>query len=109
MSTESGPHDGRDGHDGDDGDDGADDHKRRNAATDPPARYDAGRRTRGSRGWYVLLLAPFVGMLWVPLYNRVEPRAGSIPFFYWYQFVWIGVSAVLTAVVYFATRNDAER
>src|ERR1035438_5633525 len=38
-----------------------------------------------------------------------DRQAGSIPFFDWYQFVWIGVSAVLTAVVYFATRNDAER
>jgi hypothetical protein len=58
--------------------------------------------------WYLLLVLPFIGTLWVPFYNRVEPRVGEIPFFYWYQFVWIGVSAVLTAVVYFATR-DAER
>ena len=61
-----------------------------------------------SRLWYGLLALPFIGMLWVPFYNRIEPRAGSIPFFYWYQFVWIGVSAILTAVVYFATR-DADR
>jgi FtsH-binding integral membrane protein len=68
------------------------------------------RRTpRRSSAWYALLLAPFVGMLWVPFYNRIEPKAGSIPFFYWYQFVWIGISAVLTAVVYFATRDDADR
>jgi Na+/melibiose symporter-like transporter len=59
-----------------------------------------------SRLWYVLLAPPFIGMLWVPLYNRVEPRAGSIPFFYWYQFAWIGISAILTAVVYFATRES---
>jgi hypothetical protein len=58
--------------------------------------------------WYLLLVAPFIGMLWVPFYNRIEPRAGSIPFFYWYQFAWIGISAVLTIVVYLATR-DAER
>jgi hypothetical protein len=70
----------------------------------PPPR----RESRRSHLWYVLLAPPFVGLLWVPFYNRVEPRAGSIPFFYWYQFVWIGVSAVLTAVVYFATR-DADR
>jgi hypothetical protein len=67
--------------------------------------------TAGARGraWYALLVAPFVGMLWVPFYNRIDPKAGSIPFFYWYQFVWIGISAVLTAVVYFATRDDADR
>jgi len=66
------------------------------------------RAARPSRLWYALLAPPFLGMLWVPFYNRIEPRAGSIPFFYWYQFAWIGVSAVLTAVVYFVTR-DAER
>jgi hypothetical protein len=65
-------------------------------------------RPRGNhRRWYWLLVLPFIGTLWVPFYNSVEPRWGSIPFFYWYQFVWIGISAVLTAGVYFATR-DAE-
>ena len=61
-------------------------------------------RSRRAR-WYWVLFAPFIGMLWVPFYNRIEPRAGSIPFFYWYQFAWIGVSAALTALVYFATRE----
>jgi hypothetical protein len=46
-------------------------------------------------------------MLWVPFYNRLEPSVGGVPFFYWYQFAWIGVSVVLTTIVYFGTR-DAE-
>jgi hypothetical protein len=74
----------------------------------PAASTSPGERRRG-RASYALLLAPFVGMLWVPFYNRIDPKAGSIPFFYWYQFVWIGISAVLTAVVYFATRDDSDR
>jgi hypothetical protein len=28
----------------------------------------------------------------------------GIPFFYWYQMLWVLISAVFTAVVYFATR-----
>ena len=71
----------------------------------------AGARPPGRRSqwwWYLLLVAPFAALLWVPFYNRVEPRAGSIPFFDWYQFAWIGISAVLTIVVYLATR-EAER
>jgi hypothetical protein len=76
--------------------------------TPTTSRSQPRRPTRPSRLWYALLAPPFLGMLWVPFYNRIEPRAGSIPFFYWYQFAWIGVSAVLTAVVYFVTR-DAER
>jgi hypothetical protein len=55
--------------------------------------------------WYLPLILPFVGTLWVPFFNSIEPRAGGVPFFYWYQFAWIGVSAVLTAVVYFATHE----
>jgi Protein of unknown function (DUF3311) len=77
--------------------------------TTPAAPRAGAPPRRGSQWrWYLLLVAPFVGMLWVPFYNRVEPRIGSIPFFYWYQFAWIGISAVLTIVVYLATR-EAER
>jgi hypothetical protein len=53
-----------------------------------------------------VLLVPFVATLWVPFYGRIEPRLGSVPYFYWYQFLWIGVGAALTGVVYFATRGD---
>jgi hypothetical protein len=63
---------------------------------------------RGAHGlgpWHLLLLLPFVGMLWVPFYDSLEPRIGGVPYFYWYQFLWIGIGAVLTAVVYFATRK----
>jgi len=48
---------------------------------------------------------PFVGTLWVPFYNALEPRIGGVPKFYWYQFLWIGIGAAITAVVYFATRE----
>jgi FtsH-binding integral membrane protein len=62
-------------------------------------------RSRPVWPWYLLLLAPFIGMLWVPFYNSIEPRAGGFPFFYWYQFVGIGLGAVITGIVYFATRD----
>jgi hypothetical protein len=58
--------------------------------------------------WYGLLLVPFVGTLWVPFYNSLEPKLGGIPFFYWYQFAWIAVSAAITAWVYFATRDTGQ-
>jgi hypothetical protein len=66
-----------------------------------PAVQPAGRR----HWWNLLLVAPFVGTLWVPFYNSLEPRVFGIPFFYWYQFVWVGIGAILTAIVYFATRE----
>jgi hypothetical protein len=56
-------------------------------------------------GWYLLLLVPFIAILWVPFYASAEPAFYGIPYFYWYQFLWILISAALTAIVYFATRE----
>jgi hypothetical protein len=70
----------------------------------PPHVFQYARRVRR---WYLLLLVPFACTLWVPFYNSDAPRLGGVPFFYWYQFAWIGISQVLTAVVYFATRGAA--
>lgn len=49
---------------------------------------------------YLLLLIPFIATLWVPFYASGKPEAFGIPFFYWYQFLWVIISAVLTAFVY---------
>jgi hypothetical protein len=51
--------------------------------------------------WLVLLLVPFVGVLCVPFFNRVDPQLWGVPFFFWYQFLWVIISALLTALVYF--------
>jgi hypothetical protein len=58
-----------------------------------------------SRWWYALLALPLLGLLYPPLYATRDPQLAGIPFFYWYQFAWVLVSAVLTAIVYFATRR----
>jgi hypothetical protein len=62
--------------------------------------------SRAGSPWRLLLLIPFVGVLWVPFYNSVEPRLGGIPYFYWYQFLWILISAGLTGIVYVAERDE---
>jgi hypothetical protein len=60
----------------------------------------------GRRNWWLLLLlVPFVAMFWVGSYNRAEPAWGGIPFFYWYQLLWIPLAAALTLIVYFATQR----
>ncbi|AOT60970.1 MULTISPECIES: DUF3311 domain-containing protein [Streptomyces] len=46
------------------------------------------------------LLAPFAAMLWVGSYARVEPALAGIPFFYWYQMLWVVVSTALTMIAY---------
>jgi hypothetical protein len=55
--------------------------------------------------WARLLLAvPFVAMLWVSSYDSAEPMVAGIPFFYWYQLLWILISAALIAFVYVLER-----
>ena len=58
-----------------------------------------------SRLWYLLLLVPYIAMIWVSSYNRLTPEWAGIPFFYWYQLLWIWIGSVLTGIVYFATRR----
>jgi hypothetical protein len=53
--------------------------------------------------WYLLFLAQFAAMLWPPFYNKAEPYVMGVPFFYWYQMLWVIISAVFTAIVYLAT------
>jgi Protein of unknown function (DUF3311) len=55
--------------------------------------------------WYVLLLIPFLALLWPGVYAREHPELWGVPFFYWYQFLWVILSAILTETVYAATRR----
>ena len=55
-------------------------------------------------GGICLFVVQFVAVLWPPFYNSIEPSWMGIPYFYWYQMLWVLISAVFTAVVYFATR-----
>ncbi len=59
---------------------------------------------RSARGWYVLLLLPFLGLLAPVLYAKAAPELFGIPFFYWYQVLWLFASSALTALVYERTR-----
>ena len=60
---------------------------------------------RTSKRWLWLLLLPWIAMIWVPSYNKVEPQLFDFPFFYWYQLLWVLISAVITALVYFKTKR----
>jgi Protein of unknown function (DUF3311) len=53
-----------------------------------------------SRAWYLLLLPPYVGLLWVPFYAKATPKLFGFPFFYWYQFAWVIGTALLTWIVF---------
>jgi hypothetical protein len=55
--------------------------------------------------WYLLFLIQFIAVLWPPFYNRAEPALIGVPFFYWYQLLWVILGAILTAIVHFATQD----
>jgi hypothetical protein len=65
--------------------------------------YEPDKKRRGWSWWHLLLLVQFVGVLWPPFYNKAEPYLVGLPFFYWYQLLWVIIGAMLTAIVYFAT------
>ncbi len=48
----------------------------------------------------LLLLIPFIAVLWVPFYDSAEPSAWGVPFFYWYQLLWVLLSAAIIGFVY---------
>jgi Protein of unknown function (DUF3311) len=70
------------------------------------------RPRRSSSGLWVvivlLLVPPVVLPLWVPLYDKTDPTLWGFPFFYWFQFAMIVMSAVLTLIA-FALSTLADR
>ena len=57
-------------------------------------------RSWGFHPIYLFLVVPFVALLWVPFYNRIEPELFGTPFFYWYQTVWTFLGTACTIPVY---------
>lgn len=60
------------------------------------------------RHMWILLLLPFVGLLWVPFYNFVDPTLFGFPFFYWYQLAWVPITSLLIWLVYRSRPHDDE-
>jgi hypothetical protein len=62
-----------------------------------------------ARSSKVLLLLPFAALIFVPIYNRVTPAVFGVPFFYWYQLLWIGLSALAVGIVYLVDQSRRAR
>ena len=65
---------------------------------------------RRVRIWLAFLLVlPFAALLWPPFYNRAAPALFGIPFFYWYQLLWIPLGALALLLASLAVRRpDSE-
>jgi hypothetical protein len=65
---------------------------------------DTGERKRGAH-WNWLLLLPALGLFFPAIYARDTPRLFGFPFFYWYQFAWVFLTAAITALVYWLAKE----
>ncbi len=53
------------------------------------------------RHWVLLLLLiPYAALLLPGLYAHADPRLAGVPFFIWYQFLWVILGVAVTGVVY---------
>ncbi|AXI79383.1 DUF3311 domain-containing protein [Peterkaempfera bronchialis] len=73
----------------------------------PPGRLPIVTPSRVAAG--LCLAAPFVATLWVSSYARTGPELGGVPFFYWYQLLWVPISTVLTFTAYLLVRREARQ
>ena len=64
---------------------------------------------KSSKGWLWLLLLPWIAMIWVPSYNKIEPVLFDFPFFYWYQLILVPVTAILCWISYLLLRTRPAR
>lgn len=53
----------------------------------------------------LLLLIPLIAVLVPEIYNFTNPSIGGMPFFYWWQLLWVAGVAVCTGIVYLLTRS----
>ena len=48
----------------------------------------------------VLLAVPCIAVIIVPFFNKVDPTLFGIPFFYWWQLLWVLLSSLFIGIVY---------
>ncbi|MDA8297045.1 MAG: DUF3311 domain-containing protein [Actinomycetota bacterium] len=61
---------------------------------------------RGRRKhWQWMLLVPFLGLVYPPLYARSGPRLISLPFVVWYQFALVVVGLLASALAFVAVEG----
>jgi len=63
------------------------------------------RNRKGFNFWNLLLLLPYGAMIFVDSYNRIEPRFYGVPLFYWYQLLWIVLTLLVVAIVYWKRKK----
>jgi hypothetical protein len=57
----------------------------------------------------VLLVVAVVVPLLVPTYAKPDPHLWGVPFVYWYQLMWVFLSAILVSISYRLLRAEERR
>ena len=57
----------------------------------------------------ILLLIPLVALLLIPTYNSEYPIIGGLPFFYFYQMLWMPLGAILFYIAAVLWNNRDKR
>ncbi len=69
----------------------------------PVQEVPRSERRSGRRWWYLVLIIPFVATLFPQLYSSAAPMLWGLPYFYWYQLLWVVITGVLTIVIHYLT------
>ena len=52
------------------------------------------------------VIVPFVAVLGVPIFDKDKPEVAGFPFFFWWQLLWVAVTAALMGLAYFVVRRE---
>jgi uncharacterized Tic20 family protein len=74
-----------------------------------PSAFAGSPRRRKRRWALLLLLIPFVALLFPGWYSLASPHLFGIPFFIWYQFLWVILGVLVTGLVYLLDQGGEAR
>ncbi|MCP2261928.1 Protein of unknown function (DUF3311) [Streptoalloteichus tenebrarius] len=77
-------------------------------STGSPPRADHGGNGLRWNAWNLLLLVPLL-MLVTAMFNQDQPRLFGLPFFYWFQFLFVPLGVLCVGLVYVRTRDEPVR
>jgi hypothetical protein len=73
--------------------------------TAPPNSHRKPVAQSPRRAIWLLLALPYLGLCFPRIYARATPALLGFPFFYWYQFAWVILTAGLLGIVYLRLRR----
>ena len=59
------------------------------------------------RRWLSLLYFPWLALIAVPTWDKVDPMWDGMPYFYWYPLLWLLGGCVITGIVFLASDVNA--